>query len=313
MLAELLAADPIGFAVAEVTSIELAPGDPGKLRFLIVVALAGHHVTLVAEVTPRVEHTADASVLAFGIGPDSVIDIDRGDGRNEDESAAYRLVRTKLLSRIGDLTAIRVQLPPVPVAQVTTTSTSDAMTVEVVTTLPVRRGLEPSTVTSPDITVALSGSTVAELANWAIDSDRAPQWYSRSVKPDPEGEFRPRFDYVLGSHPFKVYSFQERGGCSYFRVGVAAEVHMEGEALVATALDRRLEESAANPAIEAAAWVKYFLIGALDKSKSIAARTEIQVAGRPLVTRVVSATYARDEVIFGLRFEPASGAITRAR
>ena len=42
----------------------------------------------------------------------------------------------------------------------------------------------------------MSGSAVAELANWAIDEGHAPRWYDRSLKPTEKGEFRPRFDYV---------------------------------------------------------------------------------------------------------------------
>ena len=49
---------------------------------------------------------------------------------------------------------------------------------------------------------------------------------------DPK-RFSERFDYVAEdrSHPFKVFAFQERGGCSYFKVGVRATVAMKGDTL----------------------------------------------------------------------------------
>lgn len=150
----------------------------------------------------------------------------------------------------------------------------------------------------------MSGSAVAELANWAIDHGHAPRWYTRSLTPSESGEFRPRFDYVAEdrAHPFKVYAFQERGGCSYFKVGVRASVAITGDKLEVIALDRALEASAANPAIEAAAWVKYFVTGSIDRSKKLAAQTQLTVGGRPLATQIVGAALDDDELRFALKF-----------
>jgi hypothetical protein len=216
--------------------------------------------------------------------------------------AGYEVVRRTLLTRLGEVTRVRLRLPDVPVAHVDIQSTDLTLVVDILTDLPVRRGLATLPVNDNDIGVRISGSAVAELANWAVETGRAPRWYNRTIEPKPDGEFRPRFDYIAEdrAHPLKVYSFQERNGCSYFRVGVLAQIKLDGDALVATALDRELEAQSANPAIEAAAWVKYFVVGALDRSKRFAAHTRLSVGGRTLVTRVMGASITDDEARFAL-------------
>ncbi|MEO8705465.1 MAG: hypothetical protein ABI867_35870 [Kofleriaceae bacterium] len=218
---------------------------------------------------------------------------------------AYKQLQKSLLQRTGEITRIKVRLPDVPIAKVEIRSTEQQLYVEITTDLPVRRGLAPAdTSTTTDVGVAISGSAVAELANWAIDQGHAPQWYDRAIRPRTDGAYRPRFDYIAEdrAHPFKVYLFQERGGCAYFRVGVQAAIAMRGSKLEATALDRQLEASVANPAVEAAAWVKYFMIGSIDRSKQVAAQTQLTAGTRTLATQLVGASITGDELRFALRF-----------
>ena len=55
--------------------------------------------------------------------------------------------------------------------------------------------------------------------------------------------------------------------------------------------------------IEAAAWVKYFFTGAIDRSKRVAAHTQLAIGGRTLATQVIAAQLAHDELRIGLRFD----------
>jgi hypothetical protein len=324
---------------ATVRQVRLQPGPPGKVRIATTIAIGdteGEVATLaaVAEVAPRVERGDGGTVLVIGLGPENLLALEpqlsaraleevvarRIPAKLRDRvprivlraaadklaaylaGAGFQALRDKLLVRLGEVARLRLRLPDVPVAHTDIRSTETALVVDILTDLPVRRGLAPGADTG-EVDVRISGSAVAELANWAIESGRAPRWYNRSIEPKPDGEFRPRFDYVAEdrAHPFKVYSFQERGGCSYFRVGVRATVRLDGDALVATALDRELEAQSANPVIEAAAWVKYFLVGSLDRSKRIAAHTRLTVGKRTLETRVVGAELVDDEARFALR------------
>jgi hypothetical protein len=184
--------------------------------------------------------------------------------------------------------------------------------VEIETDLPVRRGLAAGNdQVGSDIGVRISGSAAAELANWALDQGHGPQRFNRNLKPTADGEFQPRFDYVAEdrAHPLKVYSFQERGGCSYHRVGVRGAIALDGEMVKATALDRDLEAQSANPVIELGAWTNLLFAGWVDRSKRAAAQTQLAVGNRALATRVVKAAIETDELVFELRFDasPASG------
>ncbi len=227
---------------------------------------------------------------------------------------AWDLVRTRLGPRIGDVTTLRLRLPAVPIANLAVASTPNAVVVDIESSLPVRRGLAPRSVgASPDdVEVTISGSAAAELANWAIDRGYAPTWYTRDLKPSSTGEFHPRFDYLAGDgHPIKVYSFQDRGGCSFFRVGVEARVALDRDRLEVTAIDRDLEASAANPVIAAGAWAKFFLFGWVDQSKRVAATTRLTIGKRVLETRVVSAALANDELRFALHTGWAAAQLPR--
>jgi hypothetical protein len=220
--------------------------------------------------------------------------------------AGWELLRGTLMKKLGDLTRMKLRLPDVPIARHQIRSTADVMMVEIETDLPVRRGLPAvGTPAIDEVGVEISGSAAAELANWAIDHGRAPQRYNRSLKPNPGGEFAPRFDYIAedARHPLKVYSFQQRGGCSYHKVGVRAAIAVDGDRLKATAVDRDLEAQNANPVIELGAWTQYFLTGWIDRSKQVAAHTRLGFGNRTLDTRVTRAAITEGVLRFALRFE----------
>lgn len=217
----------------------------------------------------------------------------------------WELLRGTLMKKLGELTRMTLRLPDVPIARHAIRSTTNTLIVELETDLPVRRGLGPSAPhTSAEVGVELSGSTAAELANWALDRGHAPARYTRNLKPRSDGEFTPRFDYLVedARHPLKVYSFQERGGCSYHKVGVRAVIAVEGDRLRATALDRDLEAQSANPLIELGAWTQYFLTGWIDRSRRVAAHTRIGFGPRTVETRVTAAEITSGELRFSLRF-----------
>jgi hypothetical protein len=329
--------------VGTVREVRLLPGAAGKIRFSIRVEVLDATaevamLAVIAEVEPKLERTGATTALVIGFGPENLISVKpelAPDARTSlggavsrwvpekirgkvpkvllDAAAsklgkhltgeAYDAVRSTLLSKLGELTRVHLRLPEVPIAKVDIRSTEAVLVADLVTDLPVRRGLAPARADATELGVVMSGSTVAELANWSIDHGHAPRWYTRSLTPSPRGEFRPRFDYVAEDrgHPIKVYAFQERDGCSYFRVGVRASVALDGDRLTATALDRELEASAANPVIEAAAWVKYFLTGSIDRSKQVVAHTQLTVGGRALKTQIIGAALVDDELRFALQ------------
>lgn len=327
---------------ATVTRLVLEPGPPGKVRLAVSLSVDDPQQQVTAiEAVAELEPVLTRDELSIGVGPENVVklrpvlgadaqqklggavtrwmpdrlkskipqavvDLAAGKLGSHLTGAAWTVLQKTLFVKLGELTRVKLRLPDVPIASIDLSSARapDALVVGILTDLPVRAGLSASVVSSPDVTVRISGSAAAELANWAIDRGHAPAWYTRSLKPSPSGEFRPRFDYLAGSsHPLKVYAFQERGGCSYFKIGVAAGVTMVKDQLVVTATDRELEAQNANPVIEAAAWVKFFTTGWVNKSKKVAAHTQLTIGGRALLAEVTSAEHRAGELAFGLAFE----------
>lgn len=248
-------------------------------------------------------------------------------------SSAYQTVR-RAVPQLGDLTRLKLQLPELPVTTASVRTVpeaplageaagagaaqraSGALVVELITELPVRRGLPALTdaATPPEVTFEFSGSAASELANWAIERGHLPRWYTRDLTPRESGEFRPWLDFLDAEpgHPFKIHVLQERGGCSYFRVGASVALALEGEQLEVTLLDRVLERAIAPPWLALAARLKYFLTGSIDQSRRVAARTTLSIGGRPLETRVVGAELAAGLLRFAVQLSSAEPAAMAA-
>jgi hypothetical protein len=113
----------------------------------------------------------------------------------------------------------------------------------------------------------------------------------------------PHFDRIqqlFGRH--KIHVFQERGGCSYFQVGLRLQMQIAGDNLEVSTLDQIVESANASPAIEIALWLKQLLQGSIDRSRQAAAHTQLTVGGRAFTTRAVRAEVVDDELQFELRF-----------
>jgi len=331
-------------ATATEVHVESAPRDAIRFATRIAVQDGDTDVTTLAaeiDVKPRLVRDAGGAELAIGFGPKDLVSVhpvlgagakarlgdaiarhlperlrgqvprmlvDQAAGKLAEHlgGAAFEALRDTLFVKLGELTAWRVRLPDVPIAHHEIRSTESAVVIEIVSDLRVRRGLGPTRARG-EPTVEISGSAAAELANWMIEHDHVPRWYDDGLRPTRDGAFTPRFDFVAtDSHPLKIYMFQVRGGCSYFRVGVRGSIGVQGERLDAVALDRDLEAASANPLIEVAAAVKYFLLGWTDQAKQIAAHTRLSIGKNALDARVTTANLEGGELRFGLAFAVAA-------
>jgi hypothetical protein len=243
--------------------------------------------------------------------PHAMIDRAAGELLGELVEHGYRLLRRPLLRRLGELTAIRVRLPDLPVARVDVRSTvigAPALELELHTPLPVRAGLSDAPPAPADaVAVQIAGSTVAELANWAVDRGVLPRRYTRSGKPDPDGPFVPHIDWRPDDphRPLVVHLFQVERGCAHFQVGARPLLAVRDGMLVATLRDRRLERAQGPPLVRMAAWLKRLVERSIDRSRKAAAATQVTVGGRVLATQLTRAEVAGNEVHFALRL--ASG------
>jgi len=334
-------------AVTRSVEIRPSPADRVRFAIRIAIEDAQHEpVTTLAietEVKPELVRTAAATELVAGFGPANLLRVkpELTDGSAHalgevigrwmpvvvratvpravlDAAAkllaeyltegAYFVLQRTVLPKLGELTRLRLQLPALPIASIALPPSSDALLVDLVTDLPVRRGLAGAAAASDDVAVRIAGSTAAELANWSIEHGYLPQRYSRNLAPEPDGDYRPRLDYLAGERrPVKVHIFQERGGCSYFQVGLGLRVAIVEDRLVVEALDRVVEAVNAWRPLELALWFKQLIVGSVDSSRRAAAQTRLTLGGRAFTTRVVRAAMADDELAVALEFAPEPG------
>jgi hypothetical protein len=335
----------VGELSAVARSVELQPAAPGKLRFAVTLEIddAAQAVTtlaVVAEVAPELVRRGEVSELVAGFGPENLVAVrpvlgedagrtvvdavgrwvparlrDRLPRAVVDRAAAalttyltgqaYDLLRATLLRRLGELTRLRVELPALPITAAAVTSTADALTVDLTTDLPVRRGLPAATAAARDAVVEISQSTAAELANWSIARGHLPQRYTRNLEPRSDGEYSPLLDYLAGDpRPVKIHIFQDRGGCSYFQVGLRYQLAIVDDKLVVDVRDRYVEAAQASTSLELALWLKQLIQGSVDRSYRAAAHTRLTIGGRAFEARVVRATVTDDALGFHVEFAP---------
>ncbi|HEX3475798.1 MAG TPA: hypothetical protein VHT91_12280 [Kofleriaceae bacterium] len=335
---------------AVVRRVELRPAAADQLRFAIEVEIDDADqpvttLTAVADVRPELVRTAEGSELVAGLGPETLRSVEPQlrdqDGRALVDAVArwlppalrgsvpravldvaarklaeylsgqaYDALRATLLRRLGEVTRLRIRLPALPIAATRVSSTPDALTVDLTTDLPVRRGLAAAAPGSGDVVVQLSGSTAAELTNWSIAHGHLAQHYTRGLEPRADGDYRPTFDYVAEDRrrPVKIHVFQEAHGCSYFQVGLRFDVGLAGDQLEVAVHDRFVEAADASTALEVGLWIKQLIQGSVDRAYRAAARTELTIGGHRLAARVLGAAASGDDLSFTLGLAPAPGA-----
>jgi hypothetical protein len=296
-------------------------------------------LALAAEVAPKVVHERGVTAVVVGFGPENLVGVRpelddnaratlaRAIARwlpadvrahvpqfvldaavrelGEDIAGrAYELLQRTLLIRLGELTEMRIELPELPIASITPSPRPSALAIELALAIPVRAAVAPDALDDgDDIALRLSASAAAELANWAVDNGRLPRHYSRDLDPRPDGEYRPYFDYVAAdrARPLKIHVVQERGGCAYFRVGMAPEVRVEGGKLVVELRDRWVERAVASPLVEAGLWLQQLVQGSIDSTRRGLARMRVSVGHRTVSGEVLRAGLIADELRFVIR------------
>lgn len=333
---------PLRALTATTRDIELLPSPAERLRFVIRLSIDDGQRTfttlaILAESKPELVHTATATELVIGFGSKNLIAAspevseDAGQtlvdavtrwvpkvvrdhlptgalGRAVQELREYlkdkvfELLRPTILRALGDATQVRLPLPPLPIKTIALRPTTNAITFDLTTELPVRSPLTANPPESDDVTLRVSGSTAAALINWGIGNGQLPQHYTRDLEPQINGQYWPWFEYIPGERrPVRIHIFQERGGCSYFEVGMTVRVNVVGDELKVDTLDQLVESVEASTALEMGLWVKQLIEGSLDSSRRAAAQTRFSVGDRALITQVVRAEVANHELAVALQ------------
>ncbi len=142
----------------------------------------------------------------------------------------FEALRDGLLEDLGEIATLRLALPRLPIDSIKLSSADEpsALVVDVYselavhTGLPAREGLRDGLPAVPASTmqVYFSGSMVAELGNWAIVRGLLPGRYDSDFEPQPEGQFRPFFDWQVGDQrPMKIHVLSTDPHCVQLRIG----------------------------------------------------------------------------------------------
>lgn len=209
----------------------------------------------------------------------------------------YALVRDLVLRRLGKVTELRFRLPEMPVEKAVVSTQSrgqhQALQIAMHTALPVREGVGSALALDPDlITVAMSGSAAAELANWAIASGVAPSRFTRGLKPDKKGLYYPHFDWTGDAAPMQVHMFRRGDWCAYIHASLLPKVEIkttkEGERLLLTAANRRLEQYQGPVHLMIGVWLKSLWWYIADSNKTVPAEAQVSIGPRQLRTRLAA-------------------------
>jgi hypothetical protein len=329
--------------------VALEPGPPGRVRFTVRVELIDDRGLLlglraVADAAPDLELGEDGgSAVTLGLRADQLVTlepelgaraaaalgtalvarvpslaktpkllVDRGAARVVEElvERGHGLVRTTLLTRLGELTRLRFEIPAVPVQRIelgSLTAPTPALELALFTALPVRDGVAAAVPAAGGISVHVSGSAAAELANWAIEEGHAPRRYTRKLQPDDDGPYRPHFDWRAGQaeRPLLVHLFALEGkGCAHFAAGARPHVEVEGGKVHGRVENRKLERSVGPPLLALLADLNGFFQRSVSRTRSAAASTRLTVGGRPvdLVLTSAEVTSADVHLGFAIRF-----------
>ena len=217
----------------------------------------------------------------------------------------YAAFREGALRRLGRVTQIAISLPDLPLAQVRISSVGGSegvLRVGIVTTLPVRRGLRPSGQPCPFAGAAavlrVSGSTVTELANWAIAKGHIPAHYDEKGRADTAGPFEAALVWREGSRPFEVQVWRLTEPCLWARLAGTPHLRVRADELVAGVDDMKLEE-VRGPALYELGAHFYALFGptfAFTRATANAFRVEVG-GGKALVWTLTDASVTDGDVV----------------
>lgn len=185
----------------------------------------------------------------------------------------FESLRARLYDRLGTVALIRWRLPEVPIASVSVRSSrrAAALSVDITTTLPISKGIAAAS-TEPlgELSATTSPEAALAIANWLIDTGKAPRTYTRNLKPHPAGRYRPFFAWNRSDQerPLKVHILRETEPCAYLRVGVRPSARLTGDQLIIKLDNRRIEAALGPVSLELGARLANLLNLSMEKTRT---------------------------------------------
>jgi hypothetical protein len=232
------------------------------------------------------------------------------------ESEGLQQFRDAILPRFGRLLNVHIRLPDLPLQRSRLRWPSReprALVVDLYTTLPVHTGLAERPAAGTEVELRFAGSTVAELANWALAEGLMPRRYNGSLEPKADGPNTLVFDWTARTtRPMKMEIYRHRAPCARIRVGARAALALRDEQLTLTIEERKIEEVDGSGLVKLKLWYDQLWQGALEKTYSRAASTRLSWGERGVRLRIQSAALLRDELRLELAIDPSTRPGVRA-
>jgi len=238
--------------------------------------------------------------------PRSVVDAAAGTAVEILVSSFYAKAKEKMLPKLAEQSRFELTLPDVPLASVAVTSTAEGggrLRLAMVTSLPARAGIAEAPMDAPKpseerITIRMSGSTVAELANWAMAKGLVPDRYDGKGKPKKDGELRPGLDWVRGDErPMKVVLWDLDKPCMRITMSAKPSIRIVDEKLEIAATDTETDDVEASAFTKVGVWFYILWKDAMKLHQKTSARMKMVVAGQELEAVVEKAVVERDELV----------------
>jgi hypothetical protein len=230
------------------------------------------------------------------------------------EDGFHAKIKDKLLPSLAQLSRFEIALPNVPLAAVSITSTDaegGRLRLAMTTSLPVRAGIAPPSKATgaqagDQITLRFSGSTAAELVNWAIANALVPARYDDKGKPKKDGPLRPGLDWVSGDErPMKVHLWDLEKPCMRFTLSAKPKVAIVDEKLEMKGEDPQTDDIEASAFTKVGVWFYMLWKDPMNLNKKHDAKMKMAVAGQQMEITLKKASYQKDEFLFEFQLSVA--------
>jgi len=216
---------------------------------------------------------------------------------------SFPAVRDNLLTHVGTLVDVEVDLPPVPVARVELRTSPTDVELWVATTLPAP-GLAsgPARAAGSDprlVHVRMSGGAAAELANQGITRGQIPGRYDLEGEPNPNGEFTAAVDWAAGPRPLRIHAWKEQQVCAHVVFSGTPTLRSAAGSLELSVPDARIEKVTGAVKARAAVWFSGLGRKTFSFSEAIAGATSFDLLGTdydavPVTARIVGSDVGVD-------------------
>lgn len=221
---------------------------------------------------------------------------------------AYRLLRSRVLTPLGEIAQFEFGMPDVPLQSLALTSQGGYWMLDARLPFSAAGLTTPPAASGDGMSMAISTHALAHLGNWAMSRRDIPARYTREGKVQDDGEFEAGFDWDTGARPLKVHMWTaeipQTGICLHARAGADPRVKFENGKLQVGFENGSIEDVTGPPLISNAMGLMGISSEAFAFTRTIATRTRLKLGGSTVDVEVTALELSGNQV----RIELTTGA-----